>query len=180
VYHLDPTIDKKTRNKPFTKEEDLTILRCLATVGTKWAVMQRMMPSRNDLQIRNHFNSALRKYQRRMAKNDDSAKKVTVLNKDRLLDLETVDLEQFLIGLRSKVTATERGEIHILVDKLKTELKNRQMQLKNQEKRKTPPFAAEWGIGSPQMNKKAKTSDSENVMNETSVVDETKDSTPTI
>ena len=46
---------------PFTKEEDDTILEQHAIHGNKWAVISRAMPGRTDNQVKNRFNSTLRR-----------------------------------------------------------------------------------------------------------------------
>ena len=46
---------------PFTPEEDAQILAAHAVHGNKWAVISRSMPGRTDNQVKNRFNSTLRR-----------------------------------------------------------------------------------------------------------------------
>ena len=46
---------------PFTADEDSTILAQHAIHGNKWAVISRSMPGRTDNQVKNRFNSTLRR-----------------------------------------------------------------------------------------------------------------------
>ena len=54
---LNPSV----KRGPFTAEEDSTILAQHAIHGNKWAVISRSMPGRTDNQVKNRFNSTLRR-----------------------------------------------------------------------------------------------------------------------
>jgi hypothetical protein len=54
---LNPTV----KRGPFTPEEDAQILAAHAVHGNKWAVISRSMPGRTDNQVKNRFNSTLRR-----------------------------------------------------------------------------------------------------------------------
>ena len=54
---LNPSV----KRGPFTPEEDNTILMQHAIHGNKWAVISRFMPGRTDNQVKNRFNSTLRR-----------------------------------------------------------------------------------------------------------------------
>jgi hypothetical protein len=54
---LNPTV----KRGPFTPEEDAQILAAHAIHGNKWAVISRSMPGRTDNQVKNRFNSTLRR-----------------------------------------------------------------------------------------------------------------------
>ena len=54
-------LNPNVKRGPFTKEEDDTILEQHAIHGNKWAVISRAMPGRTDNQVKNRFNSTLRR-----------------------------------------------------------------------------------------------------------------------
>ena len=54
---LNPTV----KRGPFTPEEDSQILQAHSVHGNKWAVISRSMPGRTDNQVKNRFNSTLRR-----------------------------------------------------------------------------------------------------------------------
>jgi len=54
-------LNPNVKRGPFTADEDDTILAQHAIHGNKWAVISRSMPGRTDNQVKNRFNSTLRR-----------------------------------------------------------------------------------------------------------------------
>lgn len=55
--HLDPNLNKG----PWTPEEDKLLIELHEKYGNKWSVLATLIPHRSDNNIKNHWNSTLRK-----------------------------------------------------------------------------------------------------------------------
>lgn len=57
INKLDPSIKKQ----PWTKEEDMMLIKCIKEFGSKWSEISKSLPGRPENMIKNRFYSYIKK-----------------------------------------------------------------------------------------------------------------------
>ena len=84
--HLDPNINKN----PWTAQEEQTLLKLQGDLGNRWSEISRRMSGRTDNDVKNHYNSLLRKQDRTRRKAMKAkGKHINGMRPDALMGLST-------------------------------------------------------------------------------------------
>lgn len=60
-HYLDPKIDNKTE---WSKEEEELLMKCVEKHGKKWKMMEKILPGRSEVSLRNRYHLVVRKKKR--------------------------------------------------------------------------------------------------------------------
>lgn len=72
MYQIQPGLNREE----FTPEEDALLDQLVETIGTKWSKIQKMMPGRSDMDLKNRWNSLERARKRKESKKQSIHKTV--------------------------------------------------------------------------------------------------------
>ncbi|CAA7392848.1 unnamed protein product [Spirodela intermedia] len=102
LYHLSPDV-----HRPFTADEDETIVAALAKYGDRWAAIARILPGRTDVAVRKRWVSALAAHWR-MAVSDGAPREPTTLPAaEEELRLRVEEMEAYLESIIRPMIAQE-------------------------------------------------------------------------